>query len=412
MAKQSGFKEILAQSGLTQSSLMPQEALVWTKQNAKSLYIGLPKEITMQEKRISLTPDAVSLLVRNGHQVLLETGAGEGAKFTDAQYSEAGAQIAYSKEELFKAADLIVKIQPLTDEELEYLKHGSTLVSALNMQKATKEYFEKLNRKKITGLGYEYIEDNVGGLPLIRAMSEIAGSTVMLIAAECLSSANNGMGVILGGVTGVPPTKVVILGAGTVSEYAARTAIGLGADVKVFDKDIYKLQRLKYLIGQNLYTCIIDSHVLPEAIAQADVVIGALRAADGFTPCIVTEEMVSRMKADSVLIDVCIDQGGCFETSEMTTLAQPIYRKYDVIHYCVPNIPSRVAHTATQALSNIFTSFLLKTGKTGGIEEAIFANKAFMKGVYCYKGSLTNAQIAKKLGLAYKDLSLLAAARM
>lgn len=410
MAKQSGFKEILAQTGLTQTALMPQEALLWTKQNAKSLFIGLPKEITLHEKRVSLTPDAVSLLVKNGHQVLIETGAGEGAKFKDSQYSEAGAQIAYSKEELYKA-DVIVKIQPLTEEELEYLKHGATLISALNMQKSTKEYFEKLNRKKVTALAYEFIEDNAGGLPLIRAMSEIAGSTVMLIAAECLSSANNGMGVILGGITGVPPTKVVFLGAGTVSEYAARTAISLGADVKIFDKDIYKLQRLKHAIGQHVYTCIIDSHVLPEAIIQADVVIGALRAENGFTPCIITEEMVSRMKPDSVLIDVCIDQGGCFETSELTDLANPTYRKYDVIHYCVPNIPSRVAHTASQALSNIFTSFLLKTGKTGGIEEAIFANKAFMKGVYSYKGSLTNAQIAKKLGIAYKDLSLLAAAR-
>lgn len=409
MSQQSGFKEVLAQSA--QAGLMPQEALVWTKQNAKSLFIGLPKELTLQEKRISLTPDAVSLLVRNGHQVLVETGAGLGAKYTDTQYSEAGAQIAYSPEELYKA-DVIVKVQPMTDEELELLKPGATLVSALNMQKATKEYFQKLNRKRITGLAYEYIEDNAGGLPLIRAMSEIAGSTVMLIAAECLSSSNKGMGVILGGITGVPPTKVVILGAGTVSEYAARTAIGLGADVKIFDKDIYKLQRLKYAVSQHIYTCIIDSHVLPEAISQADVVIGALRAADGFTPCIVTEDMVSRMKPDSVIIDVCIDQGGCFETSELTSLAEPTYRRYDVIHYCVPNIPSRVAHTASQALSNIFTSFLLKTGKTGGIEEAIFANKAFMKGVYAYKGSLTNAQIAKKLGLSYKDLSLLAVARL
>jgi alanine dehydrogenase len=205
---------------------------------------------------------------------------------------------------------------------------------------------------------------------------------------------------------------VVILGAGTVSEYAARTAIGLGADVKVFDKDIYKLQRLKYAAGQHISTCIIDSHILTQAIKEADVVIGALRAADGFTPCIVTEEMVSMMKTDSVIIDVCIDQGGCFETSELTTHSQPTFRKYDVIHYCVPNIPSRVAHTASTALSNIFTSFLLKTGKTGGIEEAIFANKSFMKGVYCFKGSLTNASIAKKLGVSYKDLSLLVAARM
>jgi alanine dehydrogenase len=339
MPQPTGFKEILTQTGI-----QTQEALVWTKQNARSLFIGLPREVAMQEHRISLTPDAVGLLVRNGHQVLIETKAGEGAKFTDTQYSDAGAQIAYSAEEVFQS-DVILKVQPLMDEEMEYLKNGSTVISALNMPRMTKEYFEKLNRKKIAGLCYEYIEDNVGGIPIIRAMSEIAGSTVMLIAAECLSSANGGMGVILGGITGVPPTKVVILGAGTVSEYTARIAIGLGADLKVFDKDIYKLQRLKHSVGQNIYTCIIDSNTLTQAIVEADVVIGALRAEDGFTPCIVTEEMVSMMKPNSVIIDVCIDQGGCFETSEMTTHDNPIYRKYDVIHYCVLNIPSRVAHT-------------------------------------------------------------------
>lgn len=402
---QSGFKEVLAQSGL-----LPQEAILWTKKNAKSLFIGLPKEVSMQERRISLTPDAVSLLVRNGHEVMVESGAGEGAKFTDRQYSEAGASIAYSPEEVYKA-DLILKVSPLTEREFEYAKQGATLISALNMPSLSKEYFEKLNRKKITALCFEYIEDKGGGLPVIRAMSEIAGSTVMLVASECLSSTNHGMGIILGGITGVPPTKVVILGAGTVAEYAARTAIGLGADVKIFDKDVHKLQRLRYAIGSNVYTCIIDSQVLPEEIRQADVVIGALRAEDGLTPCIITEDMVSHMKPDSVIIDVCIDQGGCFETSEMTTLDTPTFRKYEVIHYCVPNIPSRVAHTASTALSNIFTSFLLKTGKTGGIEEMIFQNKAFMKGVYSYKGTITNAFIAKKFGMVYKDLSLLVAAR-
>lgn len=402
---QSGFKEVLAQSGL-----LPQEAILWTKKNAKSLFIGLPKEVSMQERRISLTPDAVSLLVRNGHEVMVESGAGEGAKFTDRQYSEAGASIAYSPEEVYKA-DLILKVSPLTDREFEYIKQGSTMISALNMPSLNKEYFEKLNRKKVTALCFEYIEDKSGGLPVIRAMSEIAGSTVMLVASECLSSTNHGMGIILGGITGVPPTKVVILGAGTVAEYAARTAIGLGADVKIFDKDVHKLQRLRYAIGSNVYTCIIDSQILPEEIKQADVVIGALRAEDGLTPCIITEDMVSHMKPDSVVIDVCIDQGGCFETSVMTTLDTPTFRKYEVIHYCVPNIPSRVAHTASTALSNIFTSFLLKTGKTGGIEEMIFQNKAFMKGVYSYKGTITNASIAKKFGMVYKDLSLLVAAR-
>ncbi len=405
MPQQSGFKDIL-----NQTDLMPQEALVWTKKNAKSLFIGLPKEISMQEKRIALSPEAVSILVNNGHEIVVEKDAGKGAKFADNQYAEAGAKIVYSPEEVYKA-DVVVKVEPLLEQEFEYLKQGSTLISALNIPNLNKEYFNKLNHKKIIGLAYEYIQDNAGGLPIIRAMSEIAGNTAMLIAAECLSSTNGGMGVILGGVTGVPPTKVVILGAGTVSEYAARAAMGLGADVKVFDKDLFKLQRLKYAVGQSIYTCVIDSQNLTKAIADAEVVIGALRAEDGFTPCIVTEEMVALMKPDSVIIDICIDQGGCFETSELTTLSNPTFRKHDVIHYGVPNIPSRVAHTASLALSNVFSSFLLKSGKTGGIEEMIFAHKSFMKGVYCYKGSVTNNTIAKKFDLKYKDLSLLAAAR-
>ncbi len=373
--------------------------------------IGLPKEVSLQENRIALTPEAVAILVRNGHEVLVEKGAGIGAKFSDNDYSEAGALIAPSAKEVYNA-NLILKVEPLVEQEFEYIKAGSTLISAVNLPNHDRKYFERLNSKKITALGYEYIEDKVGGMPVIRAMSEIAGSTVMLIAGEYLSSANNGRGVILGGITGVPPTKVVILGAGTVAEYAARTALGLGAEIKVFDKHIYKLQRLKYAIGQHIYTSIIETDTLSEAIQRADVVIGAMRAEDGLSPVVVTQEMVSHMKLDAVLIDVSIDQGGNFETSRMTTHKEPTYKLNDVIHYCVPNIPSRVAHTASLALSNIFLPFLLKTGTLGGIEEMMFANRWFMKGVYSHNGLLTNAYIAKKFNMRYKDLSLLLAARI
>ncbi|RAJ94307.1 alanine dehydrogenase [Larkinella arboricola] len=373
--------------------------------------IGLPKEVSLQENRIALTPEAVAILVRNGHEVLVEKGAGAGAKFSDNDYSEAGALVAPSAKEVYDA-NLILKVEPLVEQEFEYIKPGSTLISAVNLPNHDRKYFERLNGKKITALGYEYIEDKVGGMPVIRAMSEIAGSTVMLIAGEYLSSANNGRGVILGGITGVPPTKVVILGAGTVAEYAARTALGLGAEIKVFDKHIYKLQRLKYAIGQHIYTSIIETDTLSEAIQRADVVIGAMRAEDGLSPVVVTQEMVSHMKLDAVIIDVSIDQGGNIETSRMTTHKEPTYKLHDVIHYCVPNIPSRVAHTASLALSNIFLPFLLKTGTLGGIEEMMFANRWFMKGVYSHNGLLTNAYIAKKFNMRYKDLSLLLAARI
>ncbi|RYU95366.1 alanine dehydrogenase [Emticicia agri] len=394
-----------------QSVLYPQESPALIKKGKKSLFIGLPREISLQESRIALTPDAVSLLVRNGHQVMVEKGAGEGAKFSDNDYSEAGAQIAYTPEEVFEA-DIILKIEPLIEKEIVYLKNDQTVISTLNIPNLDRKYFEKLNEKKTTGIGFELIQDKVGGLPIIRAMSEIAGNTVMLVAAELLSSVHNGRGIILGGITGVPPTKVVILGAGTVGEYAARAAHALGAEIKVFDQHIYRLQRIKYTIGQQIYTSIIDSETLSAELARADVVIGAMRAEDSISPMVVTEEMVSQMKKNSIIIDVSIDQGGCFETSEMTTHKQPTFQKYGVTHYCVPNIASRVAHTASIALSNVFTPFLLKTGTVGGIEEMIFAKQWFTKGVYCYKGSLTNLPIAQRFNLRYKDLGLLTAARL
>ncbi|OIN56949.1 alanine dehydrogenase [Arsenicibacter rosenii] len=399
-----GFEELAKQT-----ALYPQEAPVALKTSKNSLLIGLPKEVAMQENRIALTPEAVAILVRNGHEVIVEKGAGEGAKFTDTEYSEAGALIAPSAKEVYEA-NLILKIEPLIDEEFSLIKSGSTLISALNLPAHDRRYFERLNECNITGLGYEYIEDRGGGLPIIRSMSEIAGSTVMLIASEYLNSAN-GRGIILGGITGIPPTKVVILGAGTVAEYAARTAIGLGAEIKVFDKYLYKLQRFKYSIGQHIYTAIIDSDTLTEAIQRADVVIGSMRSEEGMSPVVVTEEMVAQMKPDSVIIDVAIDQGGNFETSRMSTHKHPIYRQHGVIHYCVPNIASRVAHTASMALSNVFLPFLLQTGTIGGIEEMMYANRWFMKGVYSHKGTLTNAYIAKKFNMRYKDLELLLAAR-
>jgi alanine dehydrogenase len=389
-----------------QSALYPQESPLLLKKSKGSLYIGLPKE-----NRIALTPDAVALLVKNGHEVVVEHKAGEASKFSDRDYSEAGAKIAYSSQEVFEA-NIIVKIEPLVDEEFLYLKPNQTIISTLNLPNLQKSYFEKLNQKQVTGIAFELIQNKVGDLPIIRAMSEIAGSTVMLVAAEYLSSTRDGRGVILGGITGVPPTKVVIIGAGTVGEYAARTALGLGAEIKVFDKHIYRLQRLKYAVGQHIYTSIIDSETLTDAVLRADVVIGAMRAEDGIAPMIVDEDMVSRMKSNSVIIDVSIDQGGCFETSEMTTHQNPVFKKYDVIHYCVPNIASRVAHTASIALSNVFTPLLLKTGNLGGIEEMIFSNQWFMKGIYSYRGLITNHHIAQKFELKYRDLSLLMAARM
>ncbi|QCK14412.1 alanine dehydrogenase [Mangrovivirga cuniculi] len=390
--------------------LMTQEKPEPTKKEHKSLFIGIPKETAYQENRVSLTPEAVGLLVNNGHEILIEAGAGERSNFGDNEYSEAGARICYDPKQIFKA-DIILKVEPLTNEEMEWLEPGKTLFSAMQVGNQTPEYLKALINKKITAIGFEYIEDKVGGMPVVRAMSEIAGSTVMLIAAEYLSSVNRGMGIILGGITGVPPTKVVIIGAGTVGEYAARTAIGLGAEIEVYDNQIYKLRRIKHALGQQVFTSAIDTVRLGRSLETADVVIGAVRAEKGRNKIVVTDDMVSRMKQDSVIVDVSIDQGGCFETSRITTHDDPIYRKHGVLHYCVPNIASRVARTATEAFSNIFTPILLRMGDLGGVDDMIFTNPWFMKGVYAYRGSLTNKHLAQRFNLRYRDLELLITAR-
>ncbi|MFM9839446.1 MAG: alanine dehydrogenase [Cyclobacteriaceae bacterium] len=403
--KRSGFET------LAKSSLYPQEEMLRVKKSKKSFFIGLPKEISLQENRISLTPDAVALLVNHGHEVWVETKAGEGSKFSDKQYSEAGAKIAYSPEELYKA-EIILKIEPPTVEELEYFKPGQTLISALQMGYLSSERLNALLKKRVTSLAYEFIEDKVGGMPIVRAMSEIAGSTVMLIAAEYLSTTKGGKGIILGGITGVPPTKVVIIGAGTVAEYGARAALSLGAEIQVFDNHLYKLRRIKHTLGHQFYTSTIDTVTLSECLKNADVVIGALRAEKGRARHVVSEEMVSQMKPDSLIIDLSIDQGGCVATSEITSHAKPVFRKHDVIHYCVPNVASRVANTATTALSNIFTPTILRAAEEGGVEEMIFAHKWFMKGVYSYKGNLTNESVARKFDMKFKNIELLMAARV
>src|SRR3989337_1351494 len=402
--KKTGFE------ALAKASLHPQEQLLEIKKRKHSFFIGLPKEISLQENRISLTPDAVAILINNGHEVWIEAKAGLGSKFADKQYSDAGAKIVYSPQEVYKA-DVILKIEPPTLEEIELMHPGQTLISALQIGHLKVESLQALLKKKIISLAYEFIEDKVGGMPIIRAMSEIAGSSVLLIASEYLSTANNGKGVILGGITGVPPTKVVIIGAGTVAEYAARAALGMGADVQIFDNHIYKLRRIKHLLGQQIYTSTIDTITLGDTLKSADVVIGALRAEKGRARHVITEDMVMQMKPDSLIIDLSIDQGGCVETSEITTLSKPVFRRHGVIHYCVPNVASRVAHTAANALSNIFTPTILRAAEEGGVEPMIFSHKWFMKGVYTYKSALTNEHVARKFGLKHKNIELLMAAR-
>ncbi len=392
------------------SKLYPQESLLAIKKPMKSVSIGIPKEFENQEKRVPITPEGIALLCSGGHKVIIESDAGIASKYSDKDFSDAGARIAYSHKEVFET-DIILKVEPPTLEEVSFIKPGKTILSALQIGNLDKNYIEKLNQNKITAIAFELIEDKVGGMPVVRAMSEIAGSTVMLIASEYLSSVHNGKGIILGGITGVPPTSVVILGAGTVAEYAARAALGLGVDIQIFDNHLYKLRRIKHTLGQQVFTSTFEPTTLNHSIQHADVVIGALRAEKGSIPYLVTEDVVARMKQGSVIIDVSIDQGGCFETSMVTNHQNPVFTKYGVIHYCVPNIASRVARTASTALSNIFCPILIQIGNLGGLDNMIYAQRWFMKGVYTYKGSLTNGMIGRKLDMKFKDLNLLMAAR-
>ncbi len=385
---------------------MPQPEMLEVGRKSAKLTIGIPKETEFQERRICLAPDAVAVLSSHGHNVVVETGAGGHASFSDNDYSEAGAKIAYDSREVFES-NLVLKVHPPTEAEIELMKPKTTLISALQLKVQNKRYFELLMKKKITALAFDYMEDEDGHIPVVRSMSEIAGNTAILIAAELLSNVNEGKGLMLGGLSGVNPTNVVILGAGTVGEYATRAALGLGASVLIFDKSISKLRRLQDILFTRMATSVVQPKVLEKALKRADVVIGAVRATEGRTPCIVTEEMVQGMKPGSVIVDVSIDQGGCFETSEVTTHENPTYKKYGIVHYCVPNIASRVSRTASFSLSNIFLPTLVQMGEEGGVEQMIRQHVGVRSGLYIYHGTLTNRGVGEWFELPYKNIDLI-----
>jgi alanine dehydrogenase len=385
---------------------MPQEEMLEIAKKKSSLQIGIPKEVSLQEKRIPLVPDAVAVLVNNGHEVIIESGAGEGASFSDRDYSEVGAQIVYGTPEVYQA-HLILKVEPPTIEEIDMMKSGQILISALQLPIQPKDFLRKLIHKKVTAIAFDFIKDPEGILPIVNAMSEIAGNASILIAAEYLSNSTNGRGQLFGGISGVSPTDVVILGAGTVGEFAAKSALGLGANVKVFDNNTHKLRRLQNSVGQRIFTSVIQPNVLMNALKTADVVIGAISNKIGRAPIIVSDEMVSNMKEGSVIVDVSIDKGGCIETSEVTNHKKPTFTKYGVIHYCVPNIASRVSRTASNALSNVIAPTLIDTGEYGGLESMIKSYSGIQNGVYIYKGVLTNKYLAETFSLPYKDINLL-----
>ncbi|MBL7696439.1 MAG: alanine dehydrogenase [Ferruginibacter sp.] len=374
------------------------------------LLIGIPRETSFNENRIALTPEAVGVMIANGHRVVVETKAGDGASYTDKDYSDAGAKIAYSKKEVFEC-DILVKSAPVSDEDCVLLKPSQYIISPIHLPVMKREILQKMMEKKITALSFENLKDDSGHNPIVRSMSEIAGSAVMLIAGQYLSKTNNGKGVLVGGISGIPPTKVIIIGAGIVGEYAARTALAMGASVKVFDNSIYRLKRLQNNIGVRLWTSVIEPKILAKQLKTCDVAVGALSGAGGRTPIVVTEETVSTMRPGSVIVDVSIDHGGCFETSKVTTHEKPVFSKYDVIHYCVPNIPSGFARTASQAISNVLMPLMLETGEDGGIDNIIWHKINIRSGIYLFKGSLTNFYLSERFDLKFTDLNLLIASR-
>ena len=391
----------------TSFSYQTLEETLDVKPKGTELLIGIPKECSFNENRIALTPEAVSVMVANGHRVIIETKAGAGASYSDTDYSEAGAKIAHNKKEVFEC-DLLVKSAPVSESECELLKPNQYIISPIHLSVMKKEILEKMMEKKITALSFENLKDDTGHNPIVRSMSEIAGSAVMLIAGQYLSNPNNGKGLLVGGISGIPPTKVIIIGAGIVGEYAARTALAMGASVKIFDNSIYRLKRLQNNIGGRLWTSVIEPKILAKQLKTCDVAVGALSSTSGRTPIVVTEEMVSSMRPGTVIVDVSIDRGGCFETSQVTTHDHPVFRKFDVVHYCVPNIPSGFARTASQAISNVLMPLLLETADDGGIDSVIWNKENIRAGIYLFKGSLTNFHLSERFDIKFTDLNLLA----
>jgi len=392
-------------SPFTKEQLMPQPEMLEISKQKSELFIGIPKETDKEEKRISLNPDAVSALAAHGHRIVIESGAGEGANYTDKQYADAGAKISYDVKEAFQC-NIVLKVAPPTLDEIKLMNPNTFLISALQLKTQKKKFFQALLKKKITAIAFGFIKDEHGVFPVVKSLSEIAGTASVHIASELMSKSSGGNGLLFGNISGVPPTDVVIIGAGTVGEYATKAAIGLGARVKVFDNSITKLRKLQQHIQTPIYTSTIQPKTLVKALMRCNIVIGAMRGKER-SPVVVTKGMIEQMKDGAVIVDVSIDRGGCFETSKVTTHSKPTYRELGVIHYCVPNIPSRYARTASVSLSNMLTPYLLYVAEEGGIEAAARCDNSLRNGIYTFHGLLTNQTIANWFDIPFRDINLL-----
>jgi len=389
--------------------LMTMEKPLKEEEEGQSLRIGVPREVADDERRVALAPSGVGVLVSNGHEVYVEQGAGRQAHFQDDEYDDLGAELVEAPDDLYGQCDLIVKVGPPDSEEMTLLQEGQILLSALNLGGTTPEFLRHLMRMKVTGIGFEFIRDPDGTFPLVRMMHEVTGSMAIQVAGRYLESNEGGKGVMLGGISGVPPATVVILGAGVIGEWAARTALGYGANVIVLDTELGTLRSLEHYLDRSITTAMASEQYLRKAVRSADVVVGAIMAGGERSPMLVTEEMVASMSPGGVIVDAVMDQGGCVETSRPTTHSDPVYRRHDVVHYCVPNMPSNAARTASYALTHVLVPYLLHIGEAGSINEALWRDEGLRNGTYVYRQHLTKKSLASMFGMNHRDIELLIA---
>lgn len=369
----------------------------------QKMNIGILKEDTKRELRVALTPAAVHSLISSGSNIYIEKEAGEAAHFSNQKYEEVGAKLVYTKDEVYGRSDIILKVAPPTENDLEQMHDSQVLITALHLAVAKPKITELLMQKHICAVAIELLEDEKGKLPILQAMSEIAGQMCIQVASRYLESNNKGRGILLGGVTAVPPASVVILGAGTVGYSAARMALGCGAQTIVLDRNLDRLRLLEHRLNYNVVTGLVNEYNIKKALQFADVLVGAVLIKGERTPHLVSEEMVKSMKPGSVIIDVSIDQGGCIETSRPTTIENPVYVLHNVIHYCVPNMPANVARTATYALTNSLLPYIQQVVESG-FEKTIEENAGFRRGICTYKGFCTHDSIAKRFDVEYRKI--------
>ena len=402
--------EIPSLQGLTrEGGLMTMEKPLKKGERQESMRIGVPREVANEERRVALAPGGASALVASGHEVYVEVGAGDQAHFRDDEYAEAGAELIDGPGDLYGRCDLIVKVGPPGDDELDLLRERQILISALNLGGTSPDFLQRLMQLRITGIGFEFIRDPDGTFPLVRMMHEITGSMAIQIAGRYLESNESGKGVMLGGISGVPPATVVILGAGVVGEWAARTALGYGAHVIVLDSELGALRSLEHYLDRRITTAMASEQYIRQAVRSADVVIGAMMSDGQRSPMLVTEEMVASMASGGVVVDAVMDQGGCIETSRPTPHSDPVFRKHDVVHYCVPNMPSNVARTASYALTHVLVPYLIRIGDAGAINDALWEDEGLRNGTYVYRQHLTKKSLATMFGMPYRDIELLIA---